>query len=185
MADVVLSPWAIRSERTLLSCPPYIEVSVQSVELPDGQIVRDFYQLRLADFVCIFAETAAGDVLTLRSYRHGPRRICLNFPGGRLAEGEPALDAAKRELLEETGYEGAHWQALGSFVTQGNQRGQTAHFFRASGCRYVATADSGDLEQAQLIQMPLPDVLAAMRRGEFATVDHIALLALVTQSEHR
>jgi ADP-ribose pyrophosphatase len=179
--DVILLPWAIRSERTLLSCPPFIEVSVQSVELPDGRVIRDFYQLRLADYVCIFAETVAGDVLTLRSYRHGPRRICLNFPGGRIAEGETALAAAKRELFEETGYESARWQALGSFVTQGNQRGQTAHFFRASDCRCVAAADSGDLEQAQLIQMPLSGVLAAVRHGEFATMDHIALLSLVTQ----
>src|SRR5690349_1623170 len=102
MDDIVLRPWAIRSERTLLSCPPFIEVSVQSVGLPDGRVIPDYYQLRMVDYVCLFAETTAGEVLVLRSYRHGPRRICLNFPGGQVVDGETALAAAKRELLEET-----------------------------------------------------------------------------------
>jgi ADP-ribose pyrophosphatase len=179
MDDIALRPWAIRDERTLLSCPPFIEVSIQSVELPDGRIIQDFYQLRMADYVCLFAETAAGQVLALRSYRHGARRVCLNFPGGQIAAGETALTAAKRELLEETGYESQRWQVLGSFVTQANQRGQTAHFFRASDCRCIAAPNSGDLEQSQLVQMPLSEILAALRRGEFAIVDHVALLGLV------
>jgi ADP-ribose pyrophosphatase len=178
MDDIVLRPWAIHSERTLLSCPPFIEVSVQSVGLPDGRVIPDYYQLRMTDFVCVFPETVEGEVLVLRSYRHGPRRICLNFPGGQITEGETALAAAKRELLEESGYESPTWQALGSFVTQGNQRGQTAHFFRASECRRVAGANSGDLEQAQLLQMSKSDLQLAAQSGEFAIADHIALLGL-------
>lgn len=175
-----LRPWIVRGEQTLLSRPPYIEVSAQCVELPDGRLVDDFYQIAMPDYVCIFPETVDGRVLVLRSYRHGPRRICLTFPGGRLDDGEAALAAAQRELLEETGYEADAWTSLGSFITQANQRCQTAHFFRATGCRKTRAPDSGDLEEQDILSMTEGDTLAAFRRGEFPIVEHVTLLALAT-----
>ncbi len=178
MAAPLVRPWIIRDERMLISRPPFIEVSVQTVELPSGRVIPDYYQIRMADFVCVYAQTSSGGVLVLRSYRHGPRRVCLNFPGGRINDGEDPLVAARRELREETGYEGARWQHLGSFVTQGNQRAQTAHLYRALDCRPVAAANSGDLEDAVLLEMTQAEVGAAVRGGEFASLDHVALFGL-------
>jgi ADP-ribose pyrophosphatase len=178
-----LRPWIVRREQMLLSCPPYLEVSAQSVELPDGRMIDDFYQIAMPDYATIFPETEDGRVLLLRSYRHGPRRVCLAFPGGQLARGEPALAAAERELLEETGYRAAAWQALGSFVTQANQRCQTAHFFHARGCAKLRPPDSGDLEEHEeheVLSMTREEILAALARGEFPILEHAALLALVT-----
>src|SRR6266852_4400665 len=83
-----LRPWIVRGEQMLLSRRPYVEITAQCVELPDGRVVDDFYQITMADYTCVFPETADGRVVLLRSYRHGPRRVCLTFPGGRLSEGE-------------------------------------------------------------------------------------------------
>jgi len=177
-----LRPWIIRSERTLLSCPPFIEISAQSVELPDGRRVDDFYQIAMPDYVSVFAEAGDGRLLLLRSYRHGPRRVCLNFPGGRVNPGEPARAAAERELLEETGYAGGVWAATGSFVTQANQRCQTAHFFRVRGCCRQQAPDSGDLEEQKLVLTTRDDALRAAREGQFPLMEHMALLALATHS---
>lgn len=173
-----LRPWAIRSERRLLSRPPFLEVSEQTVELPDGRVIADYYQIAMPDYTCIYPETADGRVLLLRSYRHGPRRVCLTFPGGQVAPAEDPLSGAKRELLEETGFVSDDWRALGSFVTQANQRCQTAHLFRAANCRKVQAPDSGDLEQQELVEMTRGEVAVAFRRGEFAILEHAAVLAL-------
>ena len=175
-----LRPWTVRGERRLLSHPPFIEVSSQSVELPDGRRIDDFYQIAMPDYVSVFAETDEGRLLLLRQYRHGARRVCLNFPGGRVNPGEVPLAAAQRELVEETGYVSAAWTALGSFVTQANQRCQTAHLFRASGCRRKQAAQSGDLEEQELVIAPLEDTLRTAREGQFAVMEHMMLLALAT-----
>lgn len=170
--------WKVVAERELLARPPYLTLSAQTVELPDGRRIDDFYQLRLPDFACIYAETRDGRVLMLRSYRHGPRRVCLNFPGGGLSAGEVPLDAARRELREETGYEAESWTPLGSFVTNVNQRCQTAHFFKATGCHAVAAPDSGDLEETSIELLSRGDLLASL--DQLAGLSHVALLALAT-----
>jgi len=183
VAERTLRPWIIRGERTLLSCPPFLDVSAHTVELPDGRLVDDFYQIAMPDYTCIFPELEDGRLLLLRSYRHGPRRICLTFPGGQVAGGEAPLDGAKRELLEETGLISDDWRSLGSFVTQANQRCQTAHLFRATHCRSVRLPESGDLEEQELVPMSRADALRAFRRGDFAILEHAALLALATSAE--
>ena len=175
------TPWTVLSEQHLLSCAPFIEVSKQRVKLPDGREVADFYQLRMPDFAVMIPEMEDGRFLLLRSYRHGPRRVCLNFPGGHLNDGgEDPLEAAKRELLEETGCAARAWTALGAFQTNANHRCQTAHFFKATGCRKVAAADSGDLEDTEEVLMTLAEIEAAIRRGEFALTTQVAAFALAT-----
>ena len=174
-------PWTVLSERHLLSCPPFIEVSEQTVQLPNGRTVDNFYQVKMPDFAVMIPEMEDGRFLLLRSYRHGPRRTCLNFPGGHLnGDSEPPLEAAKRELMEETGCVAAEWRELGSFVTNANHRCQTAHFFKAIGCKQVKPADSGDLEETEEVLMTLDEITAAIQRGEFALTTQVAAFALAT-----
>lgn len=178
MTGQVLEPWTILGEQELLSCPPFLKVSVQRIELPDGRVIEDYYQITLPDVVSVFAETTDGHVLVQRGYRHGPRRVCLTFPGGMVSPGEAALPAAQRELLEETGFEAAEWQLLGSFVTQASHRGQIIHYFRAVGCRQVADPNSGDLEETEILQLTREELMTAKNAGDLPIPTQAALLAL-------
>jgi ADP-ribose pyrophosphatase len=173
-------PWTVLSEKPLLSLPPFIDVSTQRVRLPDGREVADYYQVKMPDFAIICPVLADGRFLMQRSYRHGPRRVCLNFPGGHLTPGEPAIEAAKRELLEETGYAAQCWRDLGAFTTNANHRCQTAHFFKALECTRVAEPDSGDLEEIEPVVMTYDEMIAAARSGDFALVTQVAMFALAT-----
>lgn len=173
-------PWTVLSEEPLLSCPPFIDVSAQRVRLSDGSEVESYYQVKMPDFAIVCPVLADGRFLMQRCYRHGPRRLCLNFPGGHLTPGESALEAAKRELLEEMGHAADEWQDLGDYITNANHRCQTAHFFKALGCRPVAKPDSGDLEEIEPVILTAEEVTTAARNGEFALVTHVAMLALAT-----
>ena len=156
---------------------------MQHLRLPDGTEVPDYYRIRMPDYVLVFAVDLTGQVLVLRQYKHGPGRVCWGFPGGALEAGESPIEAARRELLEETGWVADRWTSLGSYVTNGNQYCNTAHLYRADGCRVETDATRPDMERPELMLMDRrtlvrPDVLP-----HFAVASHLALLAVATHPQ--
>jgi ADP-ribose pyrophosphatase len=161
---------------------PVREVSVESVQLPDSRIVADYYTVRFPDYVLIFAEMEDGRVAMLRQYKHGPRRVCLTFPGGAIEAGESPADAARRELMEEIGCAAQELESLGAFVTNANQGCNTAHLFRAAGCRRVAEPASDDLEDAELLLLDHAALVRPECIAEIGLATHVTLLLLATRS---
>ena len=80
-----------------------------------------------SSFACILAETADGRTIVYKRYRHGSRRTGLVFPGGHLEPDEAPLGAAKRELLEETGFVSDSWVELGGYTVNANQGGAVSY----------------------------------------------------------
>ena len=105
---ITMKPWRTIERRVEFSGGPIREIAKETVLLPDGRIIPDFYTARMGDYALVYAVTVEGTVLMLRQYKHGVRRVCLTFPGGYVAPGEDPAVAAERELLEETGYRGSH-----------------------------------------------------------------------------
>ena len=180
MAD--LTHWQTLHHETIFAGGPIKEIAIETIELPDGRRIPDYYVIRLADFVLIYAETDDGTVLMLRQYKHGLRRVCLTFPGGAIEDRESPVMAARRELLEETGYEATEWHSLGAFGTNANQGCNAAHLFRATGCRRVAEPHSDDLEQISLELVPPARLLHPTALHEIGLASHVALLLLATHS---
>jgi ADP-ribose pyrophosphatase len=157
-------------------------VAIESVQLPDGRVVADYYGVRFPDYVLVFAEMEDGRVAMLRQYKHGARRVCLTFPGGAIEAGEEPIDAARRELMEEIGCLAQKIDRLGAFVTNANQGCNTAHLFRATGCRVVAAPASGDLEEAELLLLDPASLVHPERIAEIGLATHVTLLLLATRS---
>lgn len=173
-----MRPWKTLARRVVYSSLPWLEVALERVELPDGRIVDDFIQLRGRDFVVVVAFTPDGQVVTERSYRHGPRRVSLALPAGLLEADEPPADAARRELLEETGYAAPRWRSLGAFVVDTNYGLGTEHVFVARGARKVREPASGDLEEIAVELHTREDILTALRADEILQLSAAAALAL-------
>lgn len=169
--------WQVLKRDKLFEIPGRVEVYSETVRLPDGRIVEDYCQLVESGFAVVLAETASGETIVLRQYKHGPRRVQLSLPGGHLDQDEP-LAAAQRELLEETGYGGGEWIALGSFCTAGSQGGSIAHAFRCKGAVKLAEPDAGDLEEMTVELLDRTQLAKAIAAGEFAVAGDLATLSL-------
>jgi ADP-ribose pyrophosphatase len=170
--------WQTLQRSKLFEIAGRVRVEREAVRLPDGRQVDDYLQLYLPDFVVVFAETPQAQVICLRQYKHGPRRVCVTLPAGGLEPGEDAVVAARRELREETGFEAAAHRLLGSFAVNGNQGSGTAHVVLATRCRQVAPAASGDLEEMTLELLGRDALCAALLAGEVAIVAHAAAIGM-------
>lgn len=173
-----LRPWRTIARREVFSVPRRLTVSVETVELPNGEIIDDYWQVTARSYVVVYAETEDRRIVCLRQYRHGPRRVNLELVAGQIEDGESPEAAARRELLEEAGYACDHWEALGPYVTSASQGSGTAYYFRACGAVKVQEPSSGDLEEAELLLLTRDQLVDALRRGAFATADNVTGVAL-------
>jgi ADP-ribose pyrophosphatase len=170
--------WRVERSRLVFSSLPRIQVWDETVRLPDGRLVGEFWKVALQDFVVIAAQDREGRFLFERQYKHGVGRVTLTLPAGGLEEGEAPLLAAQRELLEETGFEAANWRSLGDFVVGANAGIARAHLFLASDLDYVREPASGDLEEMDLLYLPRDEASQALAQGQIAVMSCALCLSL-------
>jgi 8-oxo-dGTP pyrophosphatase MutT (NUDIX family) len=146
---------------------PGLDVYCSQVELPDGTVHDEFYKLHNAAFVCIVAETKDGQIIMERQYRHAVDDVLTEIPAGVVEEGEEPLVAAKRELLEETGFAGGEWKPLLVEYPQPGIQDNKMYSFYAKG---VEKVDGQKLDKTEDIHVHLieqHDVFQMLLNGEF------------------
>jgi ADP-ribose pyrophosphatase len=141
-----MQAWETLSRRVILGYSKFLTVEEHAVQLPDGQVISDWPWVVTPDFVNVVAVTEEGRYLCFRQTKYGIDGTSLAPVGGFMEPGEEPLAAAQRELLEETGYEGAEWIPLGSYRVDANRGAGMAYFFLALGVRRITEAVSDDLE---------------------------------------
>jgi len=173
-----MRPWKTLSIETVLDCSKFLQVEMHAVELHDGRVILDWPWVITPDFINVVAVTEEGKFLCFRQTKYAVAGETLAPVGGYLEPDEVPLAAAKRELLEETGYEAGSWQALGSYWVDANRGAGQAHLFLAQGARKAAEPDADDLEEMELILMDAAAVGEALDAGDFKVVPWAAAVAL-------
>jgi len=183
-----MQPWKTLARHTVLNYGKFLTVENHTVELPDGRVISDWPWVITPDYVNIMAVTEDGRFLCFRQTKYAVEGTTLAPVGGYLEPGEDPPAAARRELLEETGYEAAEWISLGHYRVDGNRGAGVAHLFLARGARRVADSRADDLEEQQLLHLSQPEVEAALAAGEFKVLAWTAVVALglwTLQTEQR
>lgn len=180
-----LDPWKSLELSKVLSARPWLEVYRERVELPDGRILDDFYRIVLPNFAIVVPVTKAGELVMIRSYKHGLGRVTLCAPAGFVNPGESALQAAQRELVEETGYETAEWQSLGNFVVDGNRQCGTASVFLARNASLVHLPNNPDPNEVVETHLVTPDqFFQAISGGDVALLSTVGAVCLAMLAEN-
>lgn len=105
-----------------------------------------------------------GRILVVRQYRYAVGEVLYELPAGKLEPGEDVLEAAKRELLEETGYTAEEWKSLGFIYPSAGISDERLYLYKAEGLKFVMQQpDEGEI--IEYMKMDLGQVYEMIRSG--------------------
>ena len=169
----------LRSERLLET--PYFALRSDRLRLPDGEIKDPYYVVERPDAAIIFPLTREGEVVLVRQYRPPLERMELGLPAGLVEEGERPEAAARRELLEETGYSGGEWEPLGSLASSPSLKDNWAYLFLARGVEETSAPDPDEHELVEVIKVPVEELPDLVLTGEIVSSSGVAAVMLALQ----
>ena len=91
-----------------------LNLNEDMVELNDGSVKTREY-IKTADASCCVALDKDNNIILVKQFRYAHRKELIELPAGKIDFGETPIEAAKRELLEETGFISNEWEELGFF----------------------------------------------------------------------
>lgn len=156
---------------------PWFTVRRDELQLPNGNIIPEYYVLEYPDWVNVIALTTSGQFILERQYRHGFGRTNWELPCGCLEKtDESPLAGAQRELLEETGFGGGEWELLDTLSGNTSCTNNLTHCFIA---RNVEKVGSQHLDEGEWLDVHLKseeEVLELLTSGEIIQSLHAAPL---------
>jgi 8-oxo-dGTP pyrophosphatase MutT (NUDIX family) len=173
-----LRAWETISRKTILKHSKFLMVESHAIKLPDGQIIPDWPWLIIPSAAIVLAVTDDKKFLCFRQTKYAVEGTSLAPAGGMLEPNETPLDAAKRELLEEMGYETSDWIDLGSYILDPNRGIATMYLFLALNAKQVAKPNSDDLEDQELLFLSQNEIENALKNGEFKILAWSAVVAM-------
>ena len=154
---------------------PVFWVTTEDVLEPTGVRARRDVVRHSGSVVVLAVDESSGGprVLIEKQYRHAAGQFLLELPAGRIDDGENALSAAKRELLEETGYSARSWKRVLHFWATPGFVAEAMSIYLARGLRPGAAQPEDD-EVIELKLIPLEKAVSMIFKGAIQDAKTIA-----------
>ena len=133
--------------------------------LPRHHQEAPFYVLGSNDWVNVIPMTQNEEVLLIRQFRFGIEGVTVEIPGGIVDSGHAPLEAAQKELLEETGYTSDLWEYLGVVHPNPAFLNNRCHSFLARNVKKTAEISLEESEEIEMFQVPYREIKKLIGQG--------------------
>lgn len=143
--------------------------------LPNGKVMEKYYRFEISDWVQVIPITQQGNIVLIEQYRHGYQDIFWEVPGGSIDLNESPEVAAKRELLEETGYNSSeNLIFVGSHAPNPALQNNNMHCFIAKDVKKVGDQNLDPYEDIRVFEKSVKEVYDLVYSGK---IQHSIVIA--------
>lgn len=167
----------IRLKTNKLLVHPRLQVVEDDVRIPSGEIIQYLRYKNTTDGVCIIC-VRNDKVLVQQEYSYPPNQVLFQFPGGAIEKGETADAAARRELLEESGYVVSSLKELGFFYTNNRRSDSKMYVYLAADGDTSSTTNQDKEEDIASKWIPIYKLQEMIATGKVTNFSLLASWAL-------
>ena len=168
--------WKLVKEEALVN-DQWMHFKKQDYQFPDGSVHGPFYTYSIRHTVIIVAQDTQGDFLCVKQFRQDIGRTTVEFPAGgieaKAVDQTVALEAAKRELLEETGYQSKDWKFLYKVASHATLADNDVYIFGAKNCVRVSDQALDETEFLDFFHVNNKQIETWIQARQFEQAMHI------------
>ncbi|MEE8886790.1 MAG: NUDIX hydrolase [Eubacteriales bacterium] len=173
----------------------WVDFRREAYQLPDGRVFDPYYTYSRRSYVVIVASDEDGKFLCVRQYRQGIHEVTTEFPAGGIEtpgnsadyqdreHAEHALEAAKRELKEETGCVSDDWSHLITIPSNATVADNYAFVYRAKNCHLVSGQKLDETEFLHMHRLSPDEIEDLIRHGKFQQAIHVMAWLLAKERQ--
>lgn len=170
-----MEKWTLLDSKYIIQ-RPWATLRVDKLQLPNGIVKDEYYIMEYPTWVNMVGITENQEILFVKQYRHGAERILIELPAGVVDEGEKPEDAARRELLEETGYAFDSIEQICELYGNPATSGNITYTYLLKGGRKVQEQNLDDSEDIEVIKMSIPEAKEYLLGNNIGQALHSAAL---------
>ncbi len=160
-----IGKWKILDSKYIIK-RPWLTARVDKVELPNGVVNPEYYVLEYPTWVNVIAITAEGKFVMVEQYRHGLADVFTELVAGVAEKGETPLHAARRELLEETGYGNGNWKLFTVLSANPGTMTNLSYTFLATDVEKIAGQHLDETEDVAVKLLSEAEIKAMLANDE-------------------
>ncbi|MGN5955588.1 NUDIX hydrolase [Sphingobacterium lactis] len=151
-----MEKWKVLDSKYIIQ-RPWATLRIDRLEMPSGHIKEEYYVLEYPTWVNMIGITEDNQILFVRQYRHGAQTIMVELPAGVVEDGEDPEVAARRELLEETGYAFDDCEYICELFANPATSGNLTYTYLLKGGKKVQEQQLDDSEDIEVVLMNIEE----------------------------